>query len=226
MTASGSGTLKYQWYRVAYSSTELSAPTAGVSVSGATSSTYTAPSSYTAQSNDGDNYYVLVTNNYGSAVSSRVVLAVGPGIVLQITANPHTGYIAANTLASFTVGATCTGCIPEYQGYWYTPGSKTVAALANGVVSSGALSGATIAGTTTSSLTLQNVPTTASGATFYVPYLAGARYVLPQPWLQDPQPCRRRNRRRKHSHDGVRRPHGRRARCADHYSHRGTRRLG
>jgi hypothetical protein len=166
VTASGT-TLAYQWYRVAYSGTELSTPTAGVAISGATSSTYEVPTSETAQSNDGDNYYVIVTNNYGSAVSNRVVLAVGAGIVLQITAEPQTEYVAANTLASFSVTATCTGCIPAYQWYWYAPGSTTVTALSNGAVSSGALSGATVTGATTSSLTLETVPTTASAAIFY-----------------------------------------------------------
>jgi hypothetical protein len=167
VTASGSGTLSYQWYRVAYSSTELSMPTAGVAISGATGTTYTVPSTATRQSNDGDNYFVTVTSNYGSAVSNRVVLAVGAGIALQITANPHTDYVSAGTLASFTVGATCTGCIPSYQWYWYAPGSTAVTALSNGAVSSGALAGATVAGATTSSITLQNVPVTASAGLFY-----------------------------------------------------------
>jgi Immunoglobulin domain len=168
VTASGSGTLAYQWYRVAYSSTELSAPTVGVLISGATSSTYTVPASNTAQSNDGDNYYVVVTNAYGQAVSSRVVLAVGAGIVLQIDSEPQTEYVAAGTLASFSVTATCTGCIPAYQWYWYAPGATTATALSNGAVSSGTLSGATVAGATTSSLTLENAPTTATNAIFYV----------------------------------------------------------
>jgi hypothetical protein len=70
VTASGTGTLTYQWYRVAYSSTELSNPTAGAA------------------------------------------------IVLQITAEPQTEYVAADTLASFSVSATCTGCITAYHWYW------------------------------------------------------------------------------------------------------------
>jgi hypothetical protein len=167
VTASGTGTLTYRWYRVAYSSTELSTPTAGVAISGATSSTYTVPSSETAQSNDGDNYYAVVTNNYGSAVSNRVVLAIGAGILLQITAEPQTEYVAADTLASFSVTATCIDCIPAYQWYWYALGSTTAIALSNGAVSSGALSGATVEGATTSSLTLENVPTSATAALFY-----------------------------------------------------------
>jgi hypothetical protein len=168
VTASGTGTLSYQWYRVAYSSTEVSIPTAGVLISNATSSSYTVPSSETTQSNDGDNYYVVVMNQYGTAVSSRVVLAVGAGIVLQIIAEPQTDYVGANALASFSTTATCTGCIPAYQWYWYAPGSTTVTALSNGALSSGTLSGATVEGATTSSITLENAPTTASGAVFYV----------------------------------------------------------
>ena len=168
VTASGSGTLTYQWYRVPYSSTEVSTPTAGVAISGATSSSYTVPASETAQSNDGDNYFVVITNAYGSATSSRVVLAVGAGIVLQITDEPQTTYISADTLASFSVTTSCTGCIAAYQWYWYAPGTTTATALTNGAVSSGVLSGATISGATTSSLTLSNVPTTASAGIFYV----------------------------------------------------------
>ena len=168
VTASGSGTLTYQWYRVPFSPTELTTPTAGVSIAGATSNTYTVPPSETAQDNDGDHYYVIVTNNYGSAVSSRVVLAVGAGILLQITGQPQTGYVPVNSLASFSVTANCTGCIAAYQWYWAAPGSTGFNALSNGAVSSGPLNGATVAGATTSSLTLSSVPTTASGGVFYV----------------------------------------------------------
>ena len=167
VTASGSGTLAYQWFRVAYSSTELSSPTAGILISGATSSTYTVPTSATAQSNDGDNYYVVVTNAYGQAVSSRVVLAVGAGIVLQLNSEPQTEYIAANTLATYSVNATCTGCIAAYQWYWYAPGSTKATVITNGA-SSGALAGAIVTGATTSSLTLSNVPTSATGGIVYV----------------------------------------------------------
>ena len=168
VTASGSGTLSYQWYRVPYSSTELSSPTAGVPISGATSTTYTVPSSETAQSNDGDHYFVLVSNAYGQAVSSRVVLAVGAGIMMQITDQPKTDYVAANTLASFSTTATCTGCTPAYQWYWYAPGTTTATALSNGLVSAGDLNGATVAGATSSALTLQYVPTTSTAGIFYV----------------------------------------------------------
>jgi hypothetical protein len=176
VVASGSGVLSYQWYRVGYSGTEST--TAGTYIAGATSSTYTVPSTATTQANDGDNYYVVVTGGtgvvgatgsvYGSAVSNRVPLAVGEGILLQINGQPQTQYVAADTLASFSTTATCTGCIPSYQWYWYAPGTTTAVALSDGAVSTGDLSGATVVGSATSSLTLENVPATASTGIFYV----------------------------------------------------------
>ena len=170
VTATGGGPspheLTYQWYWVPYSSSMAS--TAGTAISGATSSTYTVPSSDTAQSNDGDNYYVIVSNGYGTALSVRAMLTVGEGISMNISGQPITEYIPVDTLASFSVTATCTGCIPAYQWYWYAPGSTTATALTDGAVSSGDLDGATISGSATSSVTLQNVPSTASGGIFYV----------------------------------------------------------
>lgn len=164
VVATGSGTLTYQWYRVPYSANQR--VTAGTIVPGATSSTYT--TSTTAQSDDGDEYYVVVMNAYGSAVSNRAGLTVGAGISLQIAGQPQSEYIAANTLASFSVTANCSGCVPAYTWYWYAPGTTKATAVTNGAISSGSLSGATVSGATTSSVTLQNVPTTASGSIFYV----------------------------------------------------------
>lgn len=166
--ASGSGTLSYQWFRVPYSSTQVSNPTSGAPISGATSSSYTVPKTSTTQSNDGDSYFVVVKNAYGTAVSNRVVLATGPGIVVQINQQPQAQYIATGTLASFSVTATCTGCIPAYKWYWYAPGTTAAVPLSDGAVSSGALSGATVAGSSASALTLQNVPSTASAGLVYV----------------------------------------------------------
>ncbi len=167
VTASGPGTLTYQWYRVPYQPTGMSS-TAGIAISGATSATYTVPTGETAQSNDGDNYFVVVTNQYGTAVSNHVMLAVGAGIVMQITNQPQTEYISATTLASFSTAATCTGCIPAYQWYWYAPGASSPTTLTDGSVSSGALSGATVVGSATSSLNIEDVPATATGGVFYV----------------------------------------------------------
>jgi Immunoglobulin domain len=170
VTATGDGPspheLVYQWYYVPYSSSM--ATTAGTAISGATSSTYTVPSTETAQGNDGDNYYVIVSNGYGTALSDRAMLAVGNGISMNITGEPTTESIAVDTLASYSVTASCTGCIPAYQWYWYAPGATTATALTDGAVESGDLNGAIASGSTTSSITLQNVPSTASGGIFYV----------------------------------------------------------
>jgi hypothetical protein len=168
VTASGSGTLSYQWYRVAYSATEVTTPTAGVIISGATSSSYTTGT--VAQSNDGDTYYVIVKNTYGSAVSTRAVLAVGAGIMLQVTGQPVTQYVANNADASYSVTATCTGCTAAYQWYWAAPGSTTFTPLTDGAISSSSstLYGATVSGATTATLSLTSIPSTASGSVLYV----------------------------------------------------------
>lgn len=170
VTATGGGPspheLTYQWYRVAYSANMANA--AGTAISGATSSTYTVPSADTAQSNDGDNYYVIVSNGYGTALSNRAMLSVGEGISMNISGQPQTEYIPVDALASYSVTATCEGCIPEYQWYWYAPGATMATALTDGAVASGALDGATITGSSTSSLTLQDVPSSASAGIFYV----------------------------------------------------------
>ena len=166
VTASGSGTLKYQWYQVPFTSTQLTTPTAGEPISGANSSTYTVPASATMQSDDGDTYFVLVTNQFGQAVSNRAVLAVGAGILLQITAEPQTDFVATNTLASFSTTATCTGCIPAYKWFWFAPTMIQPVPLTDGA-GTGALAGATVVGSATSSLTLENAPATASTGIFY-----------------------------------------------------------
>jgi phage terminase large subunit-like protein len=169
VTASGSPTLAYQWYRVPYASGfYVENLTGGTLISGATSSSYTVPTSMTAQSNDGDNYYVVVTNSYGTATSIRAVLAVGAGINIQSAGEPKTEYIAANTVASFSVTVNCNGCIPTYQWYYSAPGATSNSALSNGAISTGTLNGAIVSGATTSNVTLQNVPTSASGSVFYV----------------------------------------------------------
>lgn len=170
VTASGSPALTYQWYRVPYvSGFYVENLTGGTLISGATSSSYTVPSGLTAQSNDGDEYYVVVTNDYGTATSVRAVLAVGAGISIQSSAiEPQTEYIAANSEASFSVTVTCNGCIPTYQWYYFAPGATSNSALSNGGISSGSLNGATVSGATTSNVSIQNVPTSASGSVFYV----------------------------------------------------------
>ena len=164
VVAAGSGTLSYQWYRVPYSTTQ--ATTAGTSISGATGTMYTTGS--VAQSNDGDEYFVRVKNAYGVAVSDRALLTVGKGISLQITGQPQSVTVSEDTEADFSVTATCNGCTPAYQWYWYAPGSSTATALSDGAMTSGTLSGAVVAGSNTAALSIQNTPGTAAGSVFYV----------------------------------------------------------
>ena len=68
VVASGTPTLTYQWYTIP------AGQTTGNSISGATSSSYTLPSSATTTSNDQDAYYVIVNNNPGQAVSRPPLL--------------------------------------------------------------------------------------------------------------------------------------------------------
>ena len=164
VVASGPGTLTYQWYEVTYSSTMSSDP--GSTISSATSASYTESN---PSGKDGYEYYVVVKNEYGQATSNRVTLAVGAGIQVQISDQPQTEYISADSLAAFSVTATCTDCTPAYQWYWIPPASTTAVALTDSSSSTQTdLTGADISGSTTSSVTINNTPTAASGGDLYV----------------------------------------------------------
>src|SRR5206468_11668489 len=63
VVASGTPALSYQWYVVP------AGQVAGTLIPGATSATYNVPVSAAATTNDQDNYYVIVSNAYGQAVS-------------------------------------------------------------------------------------------------------------------------------------------------------------
>src|SRR5580698_5039356 len=97
VVASGTPALTYQWYVIPVGQTT------GVAVAGATSDSYTVPSSATAISDD-QNQYVVVTNAYGQAVSQPATLAVGSGIL--ITQQPVTQYVDVGSSATFQVTAT------------------------------------------------------------------------------------------------------------------------
>jgi len=123
VVASGTPTLTYQWYQVPAGSAT------GILISGATSATYDLPASATTLSNDQDAYYVMVSNSYGQAVSEKAPLAVGNGILLQITGQPQTVYVNEGASASFTV--TANSNLPlTYQWYEATPGSSSFTAIA------------------------------------------------------------------------------------------------
>ena len=135
VAASGTPALSYQWYVIP------AGQTTGVAVSGATSDSYTVPGSSTAVGNDQDQYYVVVTNAYGQAVSQPATLAVGSGIL--ITQQPVTQYVDVGSTATFTVVATSN--LPlTYQWYEAAPGSSTFTAIP-GATSSTYTSGPTSA---------------------------------------------------------------------------------
>jgi hypothetical protein len=121
VVATGSGTLAYQWYVIPAGSTT------GTVVTGATSATYNVPATSTTNANNGDKYYVVVSNAYGQVLSQQVTLAVGAGI--QITQQPQTQYINVGDTATYTVAATST--LPlTYQWYEAASGTSTFTAVA------------------------------------------------------------------------------------------------
>jgi hypothetical protein len=146
VAASGTPALSYQWYRIP------KGQTTGTLIAGATSATYNVPSSATATANDQDSYYAIVSNNYGQAISQHATLAVGNGILLQITGQPATQYVDVGAPATFSV--TATSSLPlTYQWYEAAPGSATFTA---------------ITGATASTYTVDPTVGTQSGSVFYV----------------------------------------------------------
>jgi len=130
VTAVGSGTLSYQWYRIPNGGVngEItgSAPVTGTIVSGATSSSYTLPTANAAKGNDQDQYYVIVSNSFGQAVSQNATLAVNQGIQIQIKDQPVNVYVNPGASATFSVTATST--VPlSYQWYMVPPGESAAA---------------------------------------------------------------------------------------------------
>lgn len=144
--AAGSPTLAYQWYRIP------AGQVSGVLISGATSSTYTVPVTATLTTNDQDSYYVMVSNPYGQAASQPATLAVGNGIMLQITGQPGDQFVNVGDPATFTV--TAVSSLPlTYQWYRADPGSSTFTA---------------IPGATDASYTLDSSALTDTGAIYHV----------------------------------------------------------
>lgn len=146
VVADGTPALSYQWYRIP------AGQKTGTAVAGATSATYDVPVTATATTNDQDAYYVIVTNAYGQATSQPAPLAVGNGILLQITGQPVTQYVDVGASATYQV--TAVSSLPlTYQWYVAAPGSATFTA---------------IPGATGSSYTLDSAATTDNGSVFYV----------------------------------------------------------
>lgn len=110
-TATGSGTLSYQWYFN------------GGTIAGATTSSYTKSN---AQANDAGSYSVVVNNAGGNAFSSNAVLTVT--FPPTITTGPQSQTVSAGTSASFSVTATGGGTL-SYQ--WFFGASPISGATAS-----------------------------------------------------------------------------------------------
>lgn len=146
VTATGSPTLTYQWYVIP------AGKTTGTAISGATSASYTLLATSTTTANDQDSYYVIVSNSYGQAVSEPAPLAVGNGILLQITGQPITQYVDVGASATFQV--TAVSSLPlTYQWYEAAPASSTFTA---------------IPGATSATYTQDSTAAGDSGSVFYV----------------------------------------------------------
>src|SRR5277367_2216190 len=146
VVSTGSPTLTYQWYLIP------AGQTTGTPIGGATSATYNVPATATTTANDQDAYYVIVSNPYGQAVSQPAPLAVGNGILLQITGQPVTQYVDVGASATYQV--TAVSSLPlTYQWYEAAPGSSTFTA---------------IAGATSSTYTLDSAADADNGSVFYV----------------------------------------------------------
>ncbi len=144
--ATGTPSLRYQWYRIPAGSIT------GSAVSGATAATYTVPGSATTINNDQDQYFVVVSNSYGQAASQHARLAVGNGIMVQIVDQPSTAYVSPGNPATFTVNAA--SAVPmSYQWYKAAPGSSSFEP---------------IDGATSASYTLSSAEQSDSGSVFYV----------------------------------------------------------
>jgi hypothetical protein len=110
VTASGSGTLADQWYEN------------GSAISGATSNTYTTPSTTTAD--NGETFTVTVTSTFGSVTSTAVTLTVDASANVAITTQPASQTVVVAQSATLTVVATGS---PTLTYQWYQVGSGAIA---------------------------------------------------------------------------------------------------
>lgn len=175
--AVGAGTITYQWYVIPNGGTNEeitgATPQTETAISGATSASYTVPTTSTQDANDQDVYYVVATNAYGTAVSQHATLAVDQGIQLQITNEPANQYVNAGESATFSVTATSTAPL-TYQWYEVPPG-KSAAAQSTYVLqggtptqTTGTANAVAIPGATGATLTVPNTTANQTGTVYYV----------------------------------------------------------
>jgi hypothetical protein len=96
VTASGSGTLSYQWKK------------GGTNISGATSASYTTPATTSSQS--GTQFTVTVTDSTSSSVTSNpaTLTVTAAAVAPSITTQPANQTVSAGQVATFSVSATGT----------------------------------------------------------------------------------------------------------------------
>jgi plastocyanin len=101
VSASGTATLSYQWQKN------------GANISGATGTSYTTPTTTTADS--GSTFRCVVSNSAGSATSNSATLTVNAAAVApSITAQPASVTVTAGQTATFSVSASGTATL-SYQ---------------------------------------------------------------------------------------------------------------
>ncbi len=177
--------LTYQWYRIPAGSVS------GTAIVGATAATYNVPGGSAAAANDQDRYYVKVSNSYGQAVSQDATLAVGNGILIQITNQPVTQYVNQGDSATFQITATSAAPSLTYQWYEAPPGSSTFTAISAATSAS-----YTIASTTTAEtgsvfrVVVSNggltSPVTSSTAALFVGALSGINnFCTGSGWMKE-----------------------------------------
>ena len=110
VTATGDGTLSYQWYKDS------------TAISGATSSSYTISS---VASSDGGTYYVVVTNGGGSTTSSSATLTVGTTTTASCDTTYVDSVLSAVTTFETALGSTLTAST-LYDSSTYTTAQRNV----------------------------------------------------------------------------------------------------
>src|SRR6266403_1036591 len=116
VTANGTAPLTYQWKKN------------GVAINGAVSSSYTTLA--TANSDNGAQFIVLVSNSVGSVTSGAATLSVNAGAVApSITTQPASQTVMTGQTATFSVAATGTGPL-SYQ--WQKNGTAIIGATSSG----------------------------------------------------------------------------------------------